>query len=729
MDLIRIGAFEVYAGERRLCADGKPVEIGARAFDLLLVLAENPGRLVTKAALIERVWPRLVVDENNLPAQIAGLRRILGPAQSAPCRGSVTGWTCPFPAPSRRGPPAIAEPDDAAGPCRARRSRRARTPLVGRDSELGAVREALERERLVTLVGAAGVGKSRLAREILALEREPRWRRGPGPARAPGVGRPRAIGDLARARTFDAGSGDRFLGFGLHSSAGALLVVLDGAEHLAANWPRRWRHLSLPGAGAASSSRARRRWAAVGRRSTASARCRPRKRPAVHVARRPGRPALRNRAVNERLSRRSAAGWTAIRSPWNSRRHACRLSGWPRCWHDSTTASGSSSSGDRPGPATRRIAGGVRLELRPARSRGTARVRPARRVCRQFRARCRGARRRGWRLDLAGAIDIVGRLVDRSLVTVLPRSRLAIRCSKPRAAMRAAARSADGPRRGAPHGAIHAGLLDRADEDYWSADEALWLHQDVPDLDNVRAALDWARRNDGALPSRCTAPPGRCSSRPTCMRKPAPRTTRPSASSASAASGPDRAVLGGRRDLRFRAPVRPRPLRGGDRGRRPCHVGRPARPVLRAAPVLPQCIETSTKPAGPWRPRAASSSRRGPRGFWPRRDRRGAVLTSAADMPTRAPPTGARSITRWPQANARRFRRPSTSWSSTSRAARSRVRCSSPGRSPSACATPAGVGLATSRRRCCSAPSSLRATSMRPARPASSSTSSRNGST
>jgi len=57
---------------------GKPVELGARAFDLLLVLVENPGRLVTKATLIERVWPRVIVDENNLPAQIAGLRKILG---------------------------------------------------------------------------------------------------------------------------------------------------------------------------------------------------------------------------------------------------------------------------------------------------------------------------------------------------------------------------------------------------------------------------------------------------------------------------------------------------------------------------------------------------------------------------------------------------------------------------------------------------------------------------
>src|SRR5258708_19787234 len=78
MDLIRLGAFELYPSERVLCTAGKPVDVGARAFDLLLVLAEHQGRLVTKTVLLDRVWPRLIVDENNLPAQIASLRRVLG---------------------------------------------------------------------------------------------------------------------------------------------------------------------------------------------------------------------------------------------------------------------------------------------------------------------------------------------------------------------------------------------------------------------------------------------------------------------------------------------------------------------------------------------------------------------------------------------------------------------------------------------------------------------------
>jgi len=78
MDLIRVGTFELFPSERLLCAAGKPLELGSRAFDVLLVLVEYHGRLVTKATLLERVWPRLVVDENNIPTQIASLRRVLG---------------------------------------------------------------------------------------------------------------------------------------------------------------------------------------------------------------------------------------------------------------------------------------------------------------------------------------------------------------------------------------------------------------------------------------------------------------------------------------------------------------------------------------------------------------------------------------------------------------------------------------------------------------------------
>ena len=56
---------------RQLLADGVPVELGTRAFDLLLVLLEADGSLVTKEELMSRVWPGIVVSEDNL--KVSGL--------------------------------------------------------------------------------------------------------------------------------------------------------------------------------------------------------------------------------------------------------------------------------------------------------------------------------------------------------------------------------------------------------------------------------------------------------------------------------------------------------------------------------------------------------------------------------------------------------------------------------------------------------------------------------
>lgn len=75
---LRFGRFELQARERRLLRDGEPVPLGGRAFDLLLALAERQGRLVGKRALLELVWPGLVVQDNNLAAQMSALRKVLG---------------------------------------------------------------------------------------------------------------------------------------------------------------------------------------------------------------------------------------------------------------------------------------------------------------------------------------------------------------------------------------------------------------------------------------------------------------------------------------------------------------------------------------------------------------------------------------------------------------------------------------------------------------------------
>ena len=76
--MLEFGRFRVLLRRRQLLADGVPVELGTRAFDLLLVLMEADGLLVTKEALLSRVWPGIVVSEDNLKVQIAALRRALG---------------------------------------------------------------------------------------------------------------------------------------------------------------------------------------------------------------------------------------------------------------------------------------------------------------------------------------------------------------------------------------------------------------------------------------------------------------------------------------------------------------------------------------------------------------------------------------------------------------------------------------------------------------------------
>jgi len=85
----RFDRFELRPAERTLRADGQPVKLGGRAFDMLVALVERRDRVVGKHELMDLAWPRLVVEENNLQAQVGALRKLLGPAAIAtvPSRG------------------------------------------------------------------------------------------------------------------------------------------------------------------------------------------------------------------------------------------------------------------------------------------------------------------------------------------------------------------------------------------------------------------------------------------------------------------------------------------------------------------------------------------------------------------------------------------------------------------------------------------------------------------
>ena len=76
--IYKCGEWEVDATRRELLYNGSPALIGGRAFEILEVLAQSAGELVTKNDLISRIWPGAVVEENTLQVHISAIRKALG---------------------------------------------------------------------------------------------------------------------------------------------------------------------------------------------------------------------------------------------------------------------------------------------------------------------------------------------------------------------------------------------------------------------------------------------------------------------------------------------------------------------------------------------------------------------------------------------------------------------------------------------------------------------------
>ena len=151
--------------QRELRLGDMTVPLGSRAFDVLLILVEAEGELVTKEELLARVWPGAVVEESNIQVQVSALRKALGEERNliltVPLRGyRFTGEVRALDADGR----AL---QAAAPPPQAPRQVPTNLPapvsdFIGRETELRELRELLRHNRLVTLVGTGGIGKTRL---------------------------------------------------------------------------------------------------------------------------------------------------------------------------------------------------------------------------------------------------------------------------------------------------------------------------------------------------------------------------------------------------------------------------------------------------------------------------------------------------------------------------------------------------------------------------------------
>jgi DNA-binding winged helix-turn-helix (wHTH) protein/predicted ATPase len=76
--IIEFGHFSILPHRRQLLAEGQPIRLGGRAFDLLLALIEAPGAVVGKDELLSRIWPGRIVEEHRLQGEISALRKALG---------------------------------------------------------------------------------------------------------------------------------------------------------------------------------------------------------------------------------------------------------------------------------------------------------------------------------------------------------------------------------------------------------------------------------------------------------------------------------------------------------------------------------------------------------------------------------------------------------------------------------------------------------------------------
>lgn len=157
---VRFGAFILYPRQHLLLKHGEPVSLGSRALDLLIAMAARPGELLEKSELIACAWPKVIVEECNLRAQIVALRRVLSEDESGfeyivtvPGRGyRFVAHTEPYAAGSE---PAVTE--------RLQSLPSLITRPLGRDTVLQRLAEQLQHTRLVSLVGPGGIGKSTVA--------------------------------------------------------------------------------------------------------------------------------------------------------------------------------------------------------------------------------------------------------------------------------------------------------------------------------------------------------------------------------------------------------------------------------------------------------------------------------------------------------------------------------------------------------------------------------------
>jgi DNA-binding winged helix-turn-helix (wHTH) protein len=235
---VAFGRFRVLPHRRELLADDLPIKLGGRAFDVLMALIEARGTVLGSRALMARVWPDRIVEENSLQSQISALRKAFGAERelirTVPGRGyQFTGEILELSRSTDERAGAgigVAQPAAALPPTNLPQPV---SELIGRDEELGEIVSLAAANRLVTLTGAGGIGKTQLAlaaaRQLLPDFADGVWLVELSPLADPGL----VPATVAAAVELELGGGEvsaqrvaRALG------DRRLLLVLDTCEHV-----------------------------------------------------------------------------------------------------------------------------------------------------------------------------------------------------------------------------------------------------------------------------------------------------------------------------------------------------------------------------------------------------------------------------------------------------------------------------------------------------------------
>lgn len=163
---IHFGPYRIYPGQRLVMEADQPLRLGRRAMDILLILLEHAGNVVSKQELIAGVWPKSVVEDINLRVHMAALRKALGDGQAGQ-RYIVTvaqrgySFVAPYSLEHIEQLPANEAPTPSGHNLPVRRTR-----MIGRQPLIDSLVLQLSRQRFITLVGSGGIGKTTVALRV-----------------------------------------------------------------------------------------------------------------------------------------------------------------------------------------------------------------------------------------------------------------------------------------------------------------------------------------------------------------------------------------------------------------------------------------------------------------------------------------------------------------------------------------------------------------------------------